>query len=85
MEFMHVQTTPHLLIYVVIYFLVMLGIGAWASKKVKSSEDYALAGRSLGPFVLMGTRWQLLWEAEPSPAAETLWHIIMDTGQEFSG
>lgn len=55
MEFLQVQTTPHLLIYVIAYFLVMLGIGAWASKKVKSSEDYALAGRSLGPFVLMGT------------------------------
>lgn len=55
MEFLQVQTTPHLLTYVVLYFAVMLGIGAWASKKVKSSEDYALAGRSLGPFVLMGT------------------------------
>lgn len=55
MEFLHVETAPWLLVYVVLYFVFMLGIGAWASKKVKSSEDYALAGRSLGPFVLMGT------------------------------
>lgn len=55
MEFLHVQSAPHLLIYVAAYMIIMLGIGAWASKKVKSSDDYALAGRSLGPFVLMGT------------------------------
>ncbi len=33
---------------VVIYFIAMLAIGAWASRKVKSSEDYIVAGRSLG-------------------------------------
>ncbi len=55
MEFLTLNTAPHLLIYVIIYFVVMLIIGAWASKKIKNSEDYALAGRSLGPFVLMGT------------------------------
>ena len=33
---------------VVLYFLVILAIGAWASKKVKNSEDYIVAGRSLG-------------------------------------
>jgi len=33
---------------VVLYFLIILIIGAWASKKVKSSEDYIVAGRSLG-------------------------------------
>lgn len=31
-----------------VYFVVLLGIGVWASKKIKSSEDYILAGRSLG-------------------------------------
>ncbi len=55
MEFLQVHTTPYLLIYVIIYFVAMMLIGLWASRKVKSSEDYALAGRSLGPFVLMGT------------------------------
>jgi SSS family solute:Na+ symporter len=33
---------------VVIYFLIILVIGAWASKKVKNSADYIIAGRSLG-------------------------------------
>ena len=33
---------------IVVYFVILLGIGAWASKKIKSSEDYMLAGRGLG-------------------------------------
>ena len=33
---------------IVVYFVVLLGIGVWASKKIKNSEDYMLAGRSLG-------------------------------------
>ncbi|HNV94076.1 MAG TPA: sodium:solute symporter family protein [Methanofastidiosum sp.] len=33
---------------IVLYFLITLLVGAWASKKVKSSEDYIVAGRSLG-------------------------------------
>lgn len=55
MQFLQLQNAPRLLIFVIVYFVIMLLIGAWASKKIKNSEDYALAGRSLGPFVLMGT------------------------------
>ncbi|ABN07035.1 Na+/solute symporter [Methanocorpusculum labreanum Z] len=33
---------------IAVYFVVLLGIGVWASKKIKNSEDYMLAGRSLG-------------------------------------
>lgn len=33
---------------VVVYFLLMLGIGAWASRKVKNSADFIIAGRNLG-------------------------------------
>ena len=29
---------------IVVYFVVLLGIGVWASKKIKNSEDYMLAG-----------------------------------------
>jgi SSS family transporter len=38
-----------------LYFIAMLGIGFWASKKIKSTEDYLVAGRSLGfwMFVLL--------------------------------
>ncbi len=35
-------------IVLVIYLVVILGIGAWASRKVKTAEDYVVAGRSLG-------------------------------------
>jgi len=36
---------------VAVYFLGLLAVGAWASKRVKTSEDYFLAGRSLGFWV----------------------------------
>ncbi|MDD4137152.1 MAG: sodium:solute symporter family protein, partial [Methanoregula sp.] len=38
-----------------LYFILMLGIGAWASRKIKNTEDYLLAGRQLGfwVFILM--------------------------------
>ena len=36
---------------IVLYAIGLLAIGSWASKKVHSSEDYILAGRSLGFWV----------------------------------
>jgi len=36
---------------VAFYFLGLMAVGAWASKKVKSSEDYIVAGRNLGFWV----------------------------------
>ena len=50
-----ITTKPELLYYVITYFAIMILVGAYFSKKIKSSDDYALAGRSLGPIVLMGT------------------------------
>jgi Na+/proline symporter len=38
---------------VTLYFLAMLGIGVWASKKIKGTEDYLVAGRSLGFWVFV--------------------------------
>ncbi|KAF5088036.1 Sodium/pantothenate symporter [anaerobic digester metagenome] len=38
---------------VTIYCLAMVGIGAWASKKIKNTEDYLVAGRSLGFWVFV--------------------------------
>ena len=38
---------------IVVYFLAMLGIGAWASKKIKNTEDYLVAGRQLGFWVFI--------------------------------
>ncbi|KAF5073118.1 Sodium/pantothenate symporter [anaerobic digester metagenome] len=34
-----------------VYFAVLIGIGNWASKKIHNTEDYILAGRSLGFWV----------------------------------
>ncbi|HNT07070.1 MAG TPA: sodium:solute symporter family protein, partial [Methanoculleus sp.] len=34
-----------------LYFIVLIGIGSWASKKIHTTEDYILAGRSLGFWV----------------------------------
>ncbi|QEN07316.1 sodium:solute symporter family protein [Oceanispirochaeta crateris] len=42
-------------IIVVVYLLIMMGVGVFASKRVKTSTDFALAGRKLGPFLLAGT------------------------------
>ena len=53
--FQHVTAKPVLLYFVVVYFAVMILIGLYYSKKIKNSEDFALAGRKLGPIVLMGT------------------------------
>ena len=38
---------------VVIYCLAMIGIGGWASRKIKNTEDYLVAGRSLGFWVFV--------------------------------
>ncbi|WP_337444167.1 sodium:solute symporter family protein [Bacillus coahuilensis] len=52
---MELQQNVHLLWFIGLYAVLMIGIGTYLSKKVSSSSDFVLAGRSLGPFVLMGT------------------------------
>ncbi|WP_286681286.1 sodium:solute symporter [Methanoculleus sp. DTU007] len=39
------------LVLIALYFIVLIGIGNWASKKIHNTEDYILAGRSLGFWV----------------------------------
>jgi len=39
------------LVLIGLYFVVLIGIGNWASKKIHNTEDYILAGRSLGFWV----------------------------------
>ena len=41
------------IVIVSLYFLLMLGIGVWASKKIKNTEDYLVAGRQLGFWVFV--------------------------------
>lgn len=43
------------LVVIVLYFCVLIGIGVFAGSRIKNSEDYMVAGRSLGFPVLMGT------------------------------
>jgi SSS family solute:Na+ symporter len=43
------------LIVVILYFVALLGVGYYASRKVRSTEDYTIAGRRLGYPVLLGT------------------------------
>ena len=52
---MELTQDPTLLWFIAIYGIIMVGIGIFMSKKVAGSEDFVLAGKSLGPFVLMGT------------------------------
>lgn len=40
---------------VIIYMLVMVGIGWWSSRRIKDSTDYIVAGRRLPLFFIIGT------------------------------
>lgn len=46
---------PILIWFVIGYGVLMVALGFVYSKKVESNEDFILAGKSLGPVVLMGT------------------------------
>ncbi|MEL7647561.1 MAG: sodium:solute symporter family protein [Sedimentibacter sp.] len=46
---------PSLLVFVAAYFLILVVIGAFYSKKSKNAEEFVLAGKGLGPVVLVGT------------------------------
>lgn len=37
---------------VIIYMIIVLAIGAWATKRTKSSADFFIAGKSIGPIAL---------------------------------
>lgn len=52
---MPVTSDLTLLYPVVAYLAVMAGIGIWSYQRSESSDDFLLAGRSLGPFVVAGT------------------------------
>ncbi|MEE8336026.1 MAG: sodium:solute symporter family protein [Candidatus Neomarinimicrobiota bacterium] len=40
---------------ILIYLFTLIGLGIYKSKKIKTHADFALAGRSLTPWVLVGT------------------------------
>ena len=43
------------LLVVLLYVLVLIGVGWHSSRKVSGSTDFLLAGRRLGPVILVGT------------------------------
>jgi len=45
------QKADIVLVTLLFYKLVLIGIGWWASKRTKNSDDFFLAGRGLGPVV----------------------------------
>lgn len=36
---------------IVVYVILMLALGFWVSRRIKTDDDYFLAGRSLGPYL----------------------------------
>ncbi|MFC4557726.1 sodium:solute symporter [Virgibacillus kekensis] len=52
---MSIESDLSLLWYVIAYGIIMVILGVYYSKKVSKSEDYILAGKSLGTLVLTGT------------------------------
>ncbi len=50
-----ISVDPVVLSIVVLYLAMMLNIGYRASKRIRTNEDFTLAGRRLGPVLLAGT------------------------------
>ncbi len=43
------------LIVLILEFLIIMGVGVWANRRVKNTEDYAVAGRNLNVFLAWGS------------------------------
>lgn len=43
------------LVIIALYLLIMLGVGVWFVKRIRNTDDYYVAGRTLGPVVLAAT------------------------------
>ena len=42
-------------VFIAVYLFTLIGIGAYKSTKIKTQADFAVAGRSLSPWILVGT------------------------------
>ncbi len=70
------MTTPQIILAtLILYKVVLLGVGFWASRRVKSEEDFFLGGQGLGA-----------WTAGLSYAASTssAWVLLGFTGMVFT-
>ena len=52
---MQIDSNPLLIWFVIGYGVLMILIGLYYSKKIDNNDDFILAGKTLGPVVLMGT------------------------------
>jgi len=52
---MEMTPNPTYLYFIIGYIIIIVGMGFYYSKKIENSEDFILAGRSLGKLVMMGT------------------------------
>ena len=43
------------LVVILLYLFTLIGIGLYKAKKIKTQSDFAVAGRSLTPWILVGT------------------------------
>ena len=43
------------LVVILLYLFTLIGIGLYKAKKIKTQSDFAIAGRSLTPWILVGT------------------------------
>ncbi len=50
--------------YIAVYLLITIGIGLYAARKVRSSKDFLLAGRSLPLWIVMATVFATWFGAE---------------------
>lgn len=50
-----VEVTTLDLVIIGLYLLFMLLVGVWFVKRIKNTDDYYVAGRTLGPVVLAAT------------------------------
>lgn len=67
--------TTALLLTLILYHLVLLGIGAWASRRTRDDADFYLGGRKLGP-----------WIASISAAASSssAWTLLGVSGKAYA-
>ena len=43
------------LVVLLVYALVLMGIGLWLGRRVQSADDFFVAGRKLGPTLIFST------------------------------
>ena len=55
---------PPLLLAILLYVLAQLAIGVVVSRRIKTEDDYLVAGRSMGPFLASGTIFATWFGAE---------------------